>query len=241
MGLSNAWGRPQHCLQFQRVIRGVSCLVVVEIYEHMFKFLAPGFDASSPCAQCWLAIVSLILVSSGTVQADVGEVGRDLNGTLVSGKFVDAVGGVVAVENFVDLRNIPRGIAEFENIAVMFRKAGEETVESLEIEFPEWRELKEDGAEAAAEFLDHGKELLHRVDRIVELPVVRDVAARFDGEAEVGRRFVAPAFDGAGGGQTVEAVIDFDRVEPVEVEAQHLCRWRFGRIKRTDPMLVMPA
>src|SRR5207302_2152017 len=118
---------------------------------------------------------------------------------------------------------------------------GNELLEPLDIHPPAGWKLEQDRTEPPFQLFDHSHELLDGLFRVPEFLVVGDEAAGFDGEAEVRRRFAAPAFQRGRRGQGVEAVVDLDGIEALYIPAQHLRSWQIGRIERAFPVLIVPA
>src|SRR5581483_903472 len=117
---------------FRRILRRKTSLVVVEIHEDVLQSAAPMLNPVGPRAKSIGAVIPLILVS-GAMEADVGEVRSELDGGQKTGEFIDAEGGIVPAQYVIDFGDIPSLIAKLEHVAVSRWKAGEKFVEPLQI------------------------------------------------------------------------------------------------------------
>ena len=68
--------------------------------------------------------------------------------------------------------------------------------------------------------------------RVFEFLIVGYKPAGFDGKNEVRRRGFTPAVESFRGRQAIEAVIEFDCIEVLEVEIQHFGGGSFRGIER---------
>jgi hypothetical protein len=68
-----------------------------------------------------------------------------------------------------------------------------------------------------------------------------DEAAAFDSEAEIMRCLLTPIADGSFRGQSIKAVVNFNRLEVSNVPRQILCGRKFSGIEAAFPVFVMPA
>src|SRR5690348_10155936 len=166
------------------------------------------------------------------MEPDIGEVGGDFEGRLESSKLVDAEGGVVSPQDFVNFRHVPGFIAKLKYVAMSRRQPGEKLLQPFHIQLPGWRQLKQNRTEPPLEFVDHHQEVVDRVLWIVEFAIVRDVATGFHGETEVWGCLAAPQLKRRELRQPVETIVDLHRVETFDVPLQHLRSRMFWGVKR---------
>src|SRR5262249_41541678 len=131
-------------------------------------------------------------------------------------------------------------ISQLERVAMALRQQAEKGIEPIAVHLPCRWELKQDRPESAAEHVYSWKEFFQRRFRIAELLIVRDEAAGFNGENEVGWRRSAPRVKFFLRRELIKAIFDLDRVEVLNVRGEHPgCRQR-GAVKRAPPMFVVP-
>jgi hypothetical protein len=68
-----------------------------------------------------------------------------------------------------------------------------------------------------------------------------DESAALGCEQKSGWRRIAPRGEAAFGRQTVERVVEFHRVELLDIEFEPSRGWKFFRIESAAPVLVMPT
>src|SRR6185437_15941600 len=115
-----------HLLQRERVESCVSGLIIVEINVDASQLGAPLDDAFRPLLQDFVAVAALIF-SAWSVQADVGPIGRDLDGGMEACKFINTKCRVVLAKEFVYRINQPGWLQEFEGVAMVLGKSLEES------------------------------------------------------------------------------------------------------------------
>src|SRR5579864_5273145 len=64
-----------HIFQLQRVLGGITCLIIIEIDIDRLQPDGPLFNAPRPCPQLRVAVTALIFSRIRAVEANVGEVG----------------------------------------------------------------------------------------------------------------------------------------------------------------------
>ena len=121
-----------------------------------------------------------------------------------------------------DLLVEPRFVAELDRVthAAPAPQRANEGLETAGIPVEIARQLPDDRGELRAE--PRGAVALEADgrQRILEFLVVRQIAVRLDGEAELRRRLAAPALEGRFGLQPVEGGIRLDRGEPLRTETE---------------------
>src|SRR6202035_3071033 len=106
---------------------------------------------------------------------------------------------------------------------------------------PVWRELKQDRTQLRPEVGGSREQIVYSILRILQLLIVGDEAAAFNRKDEVGGGGFAPVVEGAGIRQPIEAVVQFDGIELLRVELQHLGRGQLPGIEGSCPVFVMEA
>lgn len=119
---------------------------------------------------------------------------------------------------------------------------GEEAGEAVGVEGQPGRELPEEGAQFRAECEDAGGvEVGERGFDVAELLHVGDEAAAFDGEEEVGWRFVAPGSVAFRALEGVEGAVDFHGVHVVGEVLEFAALGELGWVEDAAPGCVAPA
>ncbi len=207
-----------------------------------FCAFLPGLDAGGPVLEGFGGVTGDVELFVA-VEAGVDEVGGEVfeEGPF-SGGVGDDEGYVVFSEEGDEFGGFEGVVADFDGVAegtfwggieirAAFHEVGvlggefgggvgvvgellEEGIEKIGVEFEGWGELPEDGTELFVEGEEAlGEEVGEGFFDLFEAFDVGDVAGGFDGEKEVGRRFVVPGLPGGGALKGVEGAIEFDGVE----------------------------
>ncbi len=162
---------------------------------------------------------------------------RRLDALEVVGNEADAV----AIEQREDLIVVPAGVAELDDMLEVAGQLLEEIPEPLEVFVEARRQLVEDRAERRLEPAGEGDEIVDFRLAPGELLHVGQETVGLDRIAKARRRFLAPAVEGRGQGQAVEAGVDLDRAEFLGIAFEPtLLRQAFG-IEQPAPVPVHPA
>src|SRR5690606_3056189 len=130
---------------------------------------------------------------------------------------IDAEAHSMPLERRVDAVVEPALVTELEGVTSALRKRREERLQTIEIEPPARRQLKQDRAEFIAETLDGAEHPVQALLRIPELLHMGDVAVCLDREAEVVRRLLAPGGEGLTFREAVERAVELDCIEALGV------------------------
>ena len=148
--------------------------------------------------------------------------------------------GTVAREHLVDVVVVPTRIAHLNRDVHPRPERLQRRVETLRLALEAWRELQQDRTQLRAEQPRTFHQQLHGLLREPQSLHVREVAAGLHREPEVGRCRRDPAAERLLGGQSVERVVDLDRVEELAVADQP------ARLRKTlgvdvgSPVVVLP-
>src|SRR5262249_18839246 len=104
----------------------------------------------------------------------------------------DAERGAARAKRLENLVVEPGGVPELEGRADSRRQGRQERLEALPVLLQIRRQLKEDGAEPAAERRRDLEEVVDRVAGLLEPLLVRDPLRRFEHEDETGRDLLRP-------------------------------------------------
>src|SRR5581483_8832035 len=101
----------------------------------------PATDQVGPLAQHFGRVFALI-TSGCAVKTDVGELRRQFHWRMLPSPVVDAKPHIVTAQHIIDLRLVPRGIAELENAWMVAWQRLNKVLQPFGIHMPVWRKLK---------------------------------------------------------------------------------------------------
>lgn len=124
---------------------------------------------------------------------------------------------VVAPQGFVNPRYVPCRVTKLETMATPSWESGKKLVQSLNVELPAGRQLKQRGPEPPPQSRNLREKLLVTLFRVFQFAVMSNVAAGLDGKAEFSGGFAAPGGERFGRGKSVKAVVNLDRIKMLRV------------------------
>jgi hypothetical protein len=116
---------------------------------------------------------------------------------------VQAEGGPVFAEEFVDTIVEPAPIAKLEDPLQIVRCSPQESLQAIGVGAPTRRELDEDGAESRTEAAGSIHETPNRLARLLQVLEVGPVAAELQRVPETARRLLTPRIEDPPSGQIV--------------------------------------
>src|SRR5690349_7997569 len=175
------------------------------------------------------------------MQTHVRPIGGDLDGRSKAGQFVNAEGTVVLTEQIVDRLNQPAWLTKFEGVAVVPGQGLQKLRQATQVQSPFGRKLKQDWSQLFPQSLGSRQKVVESVLGFLQLLVVSQESAGFDGKFEIFWRRVAPCAQALDFREPIEAVVDLNRVKTLLVVGQHLRCGKLLRIKPAHPVLVVPS
>src|SRR4030095_13242240 len=154
---------------------------------------------------------------------------------------VQAERDLIATQQRIHAIVVPGGLPEFHRVPITGRKHRQEVLEALEVDGPARRKLIQHRAQLGTELPDVFEEAAQRILGILELLHVCQEATGFDGVDKASRRLLSPFRKCARLRQSVEAVVDLDRIEAEGVMAEPARLRQVGRIEVAAPMFVLPS
>src|SRR5688572_11545237 len=122
------------------------------------------------------------------------------------------------LENGVYVRVVPARIAKLDRVITARRQPSDEGLEAIDVSMPAWRQLVEHRSKTVSQPIRAVPEPAQRLLGVQQSLVVGKVAAGLDRHDEARRQALAPFVELVRIRQTVEAVVELDRVERLGVE-----------------------
>src|SRR6185369_9797936 len=174
------------------------------------------------------------------MKANVRNVRSDLDRHLHRCKIVNAVRHVKFAQQLKHRRDKPTLITKLNRVRVLSRERRKKLRQPLDIYVPLRRKLKQDRSKLLLQPLRDQKKLFRRTSRLLQLLHMRDETAGFQRETKVGWRRLSPGVERLRCRQSIEAIVDFDRVEVARVELEHFGRAPPGCRKQAERVFVVP-
>ncbi len=175
------------------------------------------------------------------MKTNVRNVSRDLRYHFHVRKIMYAIRRIVFPQQLKHRRHMPTLVAKLKHVLVTTRQRLDKLRQSFQIQLPTRRQLKQNRSQLLAQTIRSQKKLRRRTLRILQLLHGCDETTRLHCETESGRRRLSPVVESLRRRQSIEAVVDLDRVEVFREKLKHLRTGSPGRIKHVHPLFVVPT
>ncbi len=223
-----------------RIAYGTSSAVVVEVDVDVLALVPHLGETSGPICE-GLPPIARDRVGTPLVQPQIAPVSRAPQRGLPPRGVTEAEGRLVLRQYVGNLVAVPRIVARLEGHPDICGKGTEGRGQQCRISLEVGGKLQEHGSDLVTQSFRATEKPPHGLCRLAQAEHMGEVAARLEAEHKViGRRGI-PAFEGGPLRQTVEDIVDLDRLETVGVEGEPLSRRQSNRVQATPPIGVLPT